>query len=91
MLSFIRQNRDHSSRLLIVLNLTPVPRNNYRLGLPQGGYWREALNSDAEMYGGGNMGNYGGVNADSYPLHNQPFSAAFTLPALSITAFTPAG
>jgi 1,4-alpha-glucan branching enzyme len=87
-LSFIRQTRDHSSRVLVVLNLTPVPRANYRLGLPQGGYWREVLNSDAEMYAGGNLGNYGGVNADPHPLHSQPFSAAFTLPPLSILAFT---
>jgi 1,4-alpha-glucan branching enzyme len=90
-LSFMRQNRDHSSRLLVVLNLTPVPRTNYRLGLPQGGYWREVLNSDAEMYGGSNQGNYGGVNADPWPLHNQPFSAAFTLPPLSVMAFAPTG
>ena len=89
-MSFVRQNRDHSSRLLVVLNLTPVPRTNYRLGLPQGGFWKESLNSDAEMYGGGNLGNYGGVNADPWPLHNQPFSAAFTLPPLSVMAFTPA-
>jgi 1,4-alpha-glucan branching enzyme len=89
-LSFIRQSRDHSSRILVVLNLTPVPRTNYRLGLPQGGYWREVLNSDAEMYGGSNQGNYGGVQADPWPLHNQPFSAAFTLPPLSVMAFAPA-
>ena len=86
-MSYIRQNRDHSSRVLVVLNLTPVPRANYRLGLPQGGYWREVLNSDSETYGGSNQGNYGGVNAEPHPLHNQPFSAAFTLPPLSITAF----
>jgi len=88
-LSFMRQNRSLTSRVMVALNLTPVPRMNYRLGLPQGGYWREILNSDAEMYGGGNLGNYGGVNGDPWPLHNQPFSAAFTLPPLSITAFSP--
>lgn len=86
-LSFIRQNRDHTNRMLVVLNLTPVARTNYRLGLPQGGYWREALNSDAEIYGGSNQGNYGGVNAEPWPLHNQPFSAAFTLPPLGVMAF----
>ncbi|HZO86313.1 MAG TPA: 1,4-alpha-glucan branching protein GlgB, partial [Verrucomicrobiae bacterium] len=90
-LSFIRQTRDHSSRVLVVLNLTPVARTNYSLGLPQGGYWREVLNSDAEMYGGSNLGNYGGVDAHPHPLHNQAFSAAFTLPPLSIVAFTPSG
>jgi 1,4-alpha-glucan branching enzyme len=88
-LSFIRQTRDHTSRILVVLNLTPVPRTNYRLGLPQGGYWREVLNSDAEMYGGSNLGNYGGVDAHPHAVHNQPFSAGFTLPPLSIIAFAP--
>jgi len=86
-LSFVRQNRDRSSRVLVILNLTPVPRYNYRVGLPHGGYWKEALNSDAGIYGGGNLGNFGGVNAESYQVHSQPYSASFTLPPMSIIAF----
>ncbi len=88
-LSFVRQNRALTSRLLAVLNLTPVPRNAYRIGLPQSGYWREVLNSDSEAYGGGNLGNLGGVTAEDHKVHNQPFSAAFFLPPLSVTVFRP--
>ncbi len=88
-ISFIRQNQDRSSRVLVIMNLTPVPRHGYRVGLPEGGYWSEVLNSDAGIYGGGNMGNLGGVNAENYRFQNQPFSAAFTLPAISIVAFMP--
>ena len=86
-LSFVRQNADRSSVLLAILNLTPVLRLNYRVGLPKSGSWREALNSDAEVYGGSNQGNLGGVTAESYQVHNQPFSAEFTLPPLSIVVF----
>ena len=86
-LSFVRQNKDLTSRLLIVMNLTPVARTDYRLGLPQGGFWREVLNSDSEIYGGGNIGNLGGVQAVEQRMHNHGFSASFTLPALSILAF----
>jgi len=88
-LSFIRQNHDRSSRVLVIMNLTPVPRHNYRVGLPEAGFWREVLNSDAEVYGGSNLGNLGGVTAEAYQVHTQPFSAQFTLPPLSITAFRP--
>ena len=86
-LSFVRQSRDRKSVLLIVLNLTPVPRGAYRVGLPRGGHWSEVLNSDAEVYGGGNQGNLGGVTADEYQVHGQPFSAQFMLPPLSVLAF----
>jgi 1,4-alpha-glucan branching enzyme len=88
-LSFIRQTRDASGRVLVVLNLTPELRTNYRLGLPEGARWREVLNSDAAIYGGGNNGNLGGVHAEAWPLHSQPFSAAFTLPPMSVTVFRP--
>jgi 1,4-alpha-glucan branching enzyme len=86
-LSFIRQNKDLTSRVLVVMNLTPVPRHQYRVGLPVAGTWREALNSDAEIYGGSNQGNLGGVTAEDYKVHNQPFSAPLTLPPLGIVAF----
>jgi 1,4-alpha-glucan branching enzyme len=88
-LSFMRQNRDQTSRVLVILNLTPVLRTGYRLGLPEGGFWREVLNSDAEIYGGGNQGNLGGVTAQDYQAHHQPFSAEFTLPPLGVIAFAP--
>ncbi len=88
-LSFLRRNLSGASVLLVVLNLTPVPRARYRVGLPFGGHWREVLNSDSEIYGGSNAGNQGGVIAESYQVHNQPYSAEFTLPPMSVLAFRP--
>ncbi len=90
-LSFLRHTADHRRVVLVILNLTPVPRLGYRVGLPQSGRWREALNSDAATYGGSNVGNLGGVMAEEHPVQGQPFSAAFTLPPLSILAFKPEG
>jgi 1,4-alpha-glucan branching enzyme len=86
-LSFLRRNRDDSRQIAVILNLTPVPRYDYRLGLPKAGFWHEALNSDAGTYGGGNVGNLSGVTAEPNPMHGHPFSASFTLPPLSIVAF----
>ena len=62
-------------------------REHYRLGLPLGGFWREALNSDSEVYGGSNIGNLGGVPAEEFKMHNQPYSAGFRLAPLSVTVF----
>jgi len=68
---------------VVVLNLTPVPRHGYRLGLPQAGRWVEAINSDSEHYGGSNLGNLGGVEATDESWHGQPASAILSLPPLS--------
>ena len=84
---FERPDPDRISELAVILNLTPVPRRLYRLGLPRPGQWREVLNSDAAVYGGSNMGNLGGVMAEDIDSHNQSYSAVFTLPPLSIIAF----
>ena len=86
-LSFLRQKSDGSRPLVVVLNLTPVLRHNYRVGLPRDGYWREVFNSDSGFYGGSNQGNFGGVQAGEYQTHRQPFSAPFTLPPLGVLAF----
>lgn len=88
-LSFLRQDPQHQQVIAVILNLTPVPRENYRVGLPRSGKWVELVNSDAAAYGGSNLGNMGSVEAVSHKCHNQPFSAAFTLPPLSIVAFKP--
>ena len=90
-LSFVRQNSDGSRKLTVIMNLTPVLRHNYRVGLPQGGFWREAINTDSGFYGGSNQGNFGGVHAGDYQTHRQPFSAVFTLPPMSAIAFRPEG
>jgi 1,4-alpha-glucan branching enzyme len=88
-LSFVRQNSERTSELVVILNLTPVPRPKYRVGLPRPGRWREVLNSDAAIYGGGNIGNLGGVVSDDFNCHHQSYSAEFTLPPLSVVAFMP--
>ncbi len=87
--SFVRQDAERTSEMVVVLNLTPVPRAKYRIGLPRPGGWREVLNSDAAVYGGGNLGNLGGVTAEDYNQHNQSYSAEFMLPPLSILVFQP--
>jgi 1,4-alpha-glucan branching enzyme len=88
-LSFVRQLGDGGRPVAVLLNLTPVPRSNYRVGLPKPGKWREVLNSDAGIYGGSNAGNLGGVIAEESKWHNQSFSAQLTLPPLSVVAFQP--
>jgi 1,4-alpha-glucan branching enzyme len=86
-LSFLRQTADGKNHSVVILNLTPVPRPNYRIGVPCGGKWKEALNSDAQIYGGSNQGNYGGVTAQNIPTHAQQHSAEFNLPPLSVLVF----
>jgi 1,4-alpha-glucan branching enzyme len=86
-LSFVRQKQDGTGRIAVILNLTPQAHHGYRIGLPQPGLWREVVNTDAQPYGGSNQGNLGGVNAEAIPSHGQPFSAAITLPPLSLVAF----
>ena len=70
-----------------VFNLTPLPRPQYRIGLPGAGWWREIFNSDALDYGGSGLGNLGGVRAREIPSHGFPASAEITLPPLSALYF----
>jgi 1,4-alpha-glucan branching enzyme len=70
-----------------VCNLSPVPREGYRLGLPHGGRWAEVLNTDSEHYGGSNVGNLGGVEAAPVPWQGQPWSAEISLPPLAAVWF----
>jgi 1,4-alpha-glucan branching enzyme len=82
-LVFLRKSRDAARTVLVLCNLTPVPRLDYRVGVPRGGFWREALNSDAAAYGGSGAGNLGGVRADALPSHGRPNSLSLTLPPLA--------
>jgi 1,4-alpha-glucan branching enzyme len=82
-LAFLRMGAEGDAPVAIVCNFTPMPRHSYRVGLPHTGYWREALNSDAEVYGGSNMGNLGGVIAEERPAHGFGASAVLTLPPLA--------
>jgi 1,4-alpha-glucan branching enzyme len=87
--SWIRRGGDDV--VVVILNLTPVPRVDYRLGLPHAGKWVEALNSDSEHYGGSNVGNLGGVAATTERWHGQPASAELSLPPLATVVLRLAG
>jgi len=82
-LSYLRHGSRPEDTILAVLNLTPIPRFNYRVGVPVGGYWEEIVNSDATQYWGSGMGNLGGVDSAPVPFHGRPHSLALTLPPLS--------
>ena len=72
-----------------MLNLSPVPRYDYRVGMPVAGRWREALNTDSPYYGGSGVGNLGLVEAAPVPWHDQSFSALVTLPPLAAVWLVP--
>jgi 1,4-alpha-glucan branching enzyme len=82
-LSFVRKLKDGRGVAVCAFNFTPVPRHNFRLGVPARGYWREVLNSDAEKYGGSGVGNYGGVESVPVPAHGRHDSIVVTLPPLA--------
>ena len=88
-LSFLRKARDPDDTILVVCNLTPVPRENYRLGVPRGGWWREMLNSDARTYGGSGRGNGGGVEAAPVGAHGHYHSLVLDLPPLAVLFLKP--
>jgi 1,4-alpha-glucan branching enzyme len=73
--------------IVMVCNFTPIPRHDYRIGVPQAGFWQEVLNSDAAIYGGSGLGNWGGQAASTLPCHGQPYSLSLTLPPLAILYF----
>jgi 1,4-alpha-glucan branching enzyme len=80
--SFIRRARDPRDLTAVVLNFTPVARQAYRIGVPEPGFYRELVNTDAEAYWGSNMGNGGGVMAEDVPAHGHPHSLNLILPPL---------
>jgi 1,4-alpha-glucan branching enzyme len=87
-LSLVRRPSSESDRLVMaVLNFTPIPRYDYRVGFPLPGRWREALNSDATIYGGSGLGNMGGIDTVPTPLHGREQSAPLTLPPLGALFF----
>lgn len=88
-ISFLRKSKS-GEMVLVVLNFTPVPRYNYRVGVPKGGLWLEVFNSDSELYGGANIGNMGRVMAEDIPFHGRPYSLSLTLPPLGAVFLKPA-
>jgi 1,4-alpha-glucan branching enzyme len=85
---FMRKAAD-GSPLVIACNMTPAVRTDYRVGVPQGGSWGEILNSDAEIYGGSNVGNGGHINAEDQGWHGRPASLRLTLPPLAVIILSP--
>ncbi len=81
-LSFLRRGRSPDDFLVCVLNFTPVTRVDYRVGVPQPGYYKEILNSDSAFYGGSDAGNSGGVRAEPIPWNDRPYSVKLRLPPL---------
>jgi 1,4-alpha-glucan branching enzyme len=81
-LSYVRKDKTGGHLVAAVFNFTPVPRTNYRIGVPKAGFWREAMNSDAEVYGGSNVGNRGGVKSEEVSWMGRPHSIPIALPPL---------
>jgi 1,4-alpha-glucan branching enzyme len=85
--SLLRRGDPGHPDVVIVGNFTPVPRLNYRIGVPSPGCWKEVLNSDSQLYGGSGIGNMGGVEAAAEPFHGKPCSLTLTLPPLAVLFF----
>ncbi|HLV29478.1 MAG TPA: 1,4-alpha-glucan branching protein GlgB [Burkholderiaceae bacterium] len=85
--AFVR--RHGACNVLVVCNMTPVPRHNYRIGVPAGGSWQEILNTDADIYGGSGLGNGGRVEAEHNPSHGWQHSLSLTLPPLATLMLVP--
>jgi 1,4-alpha-glucan branching enzyme len=86
-LSFLRLDRGGDEMIAVIANLTPVPRHNFRIGVPRPGAWTEVLNTDATIYGGSGEGNLGQVVSTFVPSHGHAQSLVLTLPPLAVVAF----
>jgi 1,4-alpha-glucan branching enzyme len=90
-ISFLRRAKNPADVTLFICNFTPVPRHDYRVGVPVNGEWREVLNSDALLYGGSGLGNSGCVEAAPLPSHGRPYSLSLTIPPLAVLVLSPGG
>ena len=90
-ISFLRRPQGGRPFLLFVCNFTPVPRLRYRVGVPDPGYYREVFNSDAEMFGGSNVGNAGGVMSEPIAYNNHYHSLSIALPPMAVAIFESPG
>ncbi len=84
--SFIRRS-SRNEIIVVVINATPVPRSGYRLGVPEGGYYEEILNSDSGLYGGSNVGAAGGIAAQEQEAHGRSQSIQIEIPPLATVFF----
>jgi 1,4-alpha-glucan branching enzyme len=83
-ISFMRKGKDQKDLVVCICNFTPVPRSDYKVGVPFSGCWKEILNSDSERYGGSNVGNNGVANTIEEPMHGHPQCLSLTVPPLAI-------
>ena len=81
--AYQRFGPEGSAPILVVCNMTPVPRHHYRIGVSRAGAWREIVNTDSQFYGGSNVGNDGAVYTVENPSHGEPQSLELTLPPLA--------
>lgn len=86
---FVRRAKRPEDYLVFACNFTPTPQEKYRIGFPEAGLHREIFNSDAESFGGSNMGNGGAVMAGDAASHGRPASAEIVLPPLGVVVFKP--
>ena len=86
---FVRRARREADHLVFACNFTPTPHMKYRIGFPRGGGYREIFNSDAEIFGGSNLGNGGYVHVENVPSHGRPASAEIVMPPLGVVVFKP--
>jgi 1,4-alpha-glucan branching enzyme len=84
--AFLRKSSD-GQNIVFAMNATPVVRGGYRIGVPVPGFYREILNTDAESYGGSNVGNLGGVPSEAIPWQGREHSIQIELPPLAIAGF----
>jgi 1,4-alpha-glucan branching enzyme len=86
-IAFLRRAEKTEDFVFFACNFTPVVRKGYAFGVPVEGFYEEILNTDAEMFGGGDVGNGGGVTSKAEPKHGRPNSISITLPPLAVVAF----
>ncbi len=89
-LLYLRRGPGARDLAVVAVNFTPVPRHDYRVGVPQGGAWAEIFNSDALEFGGSGLGNQGSVTSEAVPAHGRPYSLSLTLPPLAAVFLKPA-
>ena len=87
--AFLRKDAG-GAPMLVVVNATPEPRHDYRIGVPWGGAWVEVLNTDAEVSGGSNVGSYGRVEAQGPGAHGRREALSLILPPLATVVLKPA-
>ncbi|HEU0155205.1 MAG TPA: 1,4-alpha-glucan branching protein GlgB [Stellaceae bacterium] len=87
-IAYLRRGRDPHQFAVVVCNFTPVVRENYRIGVPRPGRYRERINTDAVEYGGSGVGNAGETHAEPHPIHGHQYSLCLQLPPLGVLIFT---